>query len=108
MAIIPDFALAVVKIYFAQLLLWLSDQTYLTLLRRDPDHLLVKLVDQLNFAPLEAACADYHHRNGPGTTPTHPVPRLVRALLVGYLFHWSLRDLEWQIRFNLVVKWFVG
>jgi len=108
MAIIPDFALAVVKIYFAQLLLWLSDQTYLTLLRRDPDHLLVKLADHLNFTPLEAACAAFHHRSGPGTTPTHPVPRLVRALLVGYLYHWSLRDLEWHIRFNLVVKWFVG
>ena len=108
MAIIPDFAWAVVKTYFAQLLLWLSDQTYLTLLRRDPDHLLVKLAEHLNVTSLEAACAAYHHRNGPGTTPTHPVPRLVRALLVGYLFHWSLRDLEWHIRFNLVVKWFVG
>jgi hypothetical protein len=32
----------------------------------------------------------------------------VRALLVGYLYRWSLRDLEWHIRFNLVVKWFVG
>ena len=108
MAIIPDFALAVVKIYFAQLLLWLSDQTYLTLLHRAPDHLLVKLADHLNFTPLEAACAAFHHRNGPGTTPTHPVPRLVRALLVGYLYHWSLRDLEWHIRFNLIVKWFGG
>jgi IS5 family transposase len=32
----------------------------------------------------------------------------VRALLVKYLYNWSLRDLEWHIRFNLVVKWFVG
>jgi IS5 family transposase len=32
----------------------------------------------------------------------------VRALLVGYLHDWSLRELEWQIRYNLVVKWFVG
>lgn len=108
MPIIPDFALAVVKIYLAQLLIWLSDQTYLTLLQRDPEHLLVKLAEHLNFTPLETACAGYHHSTGPGTTPTHPVARLVRALLVGYLYHWSLRDLEWHIRFNLVVKWFVG
>ncbi len=108
MPIIPDFALAVVKLYLAQLLVWLSDQTYLTLLERDPDHLLVKLADHLKFAPLETACAGYHHSTGPGTTPTHPVARLVRALLVGYLYRWSLRDLEWHIRFNLVVKWFVG
>lgn len=108
MPIIPDFALAVVKLYLAQLLVWLSDQTYLTLLKRDPDHLLVKLADHLNFTPLETACTAYHHTTGPGTTPTHPVPRLVRALLVGHLYHWSLRDLEWHIRFNLVVKWFIG
>jgi hypothetical protein len=108
MPIIPDFALAVVKVYLVQLLVWLSDQTYLTLLKRDPNHLLVKLAEHLNFAPLETACGNYHHTTGPGTTPTHPVSRLVRALLVGYLYHWSLRDLEWHIRFNLVVKWFVG
>jgi len=108
MPIIPDFALAVVKVYLVQLLVWLSDQTYLTLLKRDSDHLLVKITEHLNFAPLETVCANYHHTTGPGTTPTHPVSRLLRALLVGYLYHWSLRDLEWHIRFNLVVKWFVG
>jgi len=107
MLIIPDFVLGVLRVYFTQLLLWLSDQTYLTLLKRDPDHLLVKLTDHLNCAPLETACAPFHHATGPGTTPTHPVPCLVRALLVKYLYHWSLRDLEWHIRFNLVVKWFV-
>ena len=114
MPIIPGFALAVFKVYLMQLLVWLSDQTYLTLLQRDPDHqgdlghLLVKLADHLKFAPLETTCALYHHTAGPGTPPTHPVPHLVRALLVKYLYNWSLRDLEWHIRFNLVVKWFVG
>jgi hypothetical protein len=108
MPIIPDFALAVFHLYFDALLLWLSDQTYLILLKRDPDHLLVKLVEHLNLTPLETACASYHHTTGPGTIPTHSAPRLARALLVKYLYDWSLRDLEWQIRFNLVVKWFVG
>jgi hypothetical protein len=28
--------------------------------------------------------------------------------LVKYLFDWSLRELEFQLRFHLVVKWFVG
>lgn len=108
MPIIPDFARAVVKIYYAQLLIWLSDQTYLILFKRDPNHLLVNLTAHLNFTPLETACAGYHHSTGRGTPPTHSVPRLVRALLVKYLYDWSLRDLEWHIRFNLVVKWFVG
>ena len=107
-SIIPNLALTVVTTYLAQLILWLSDYTYAELLKRDPDHLLIKLAQHLNFAPLEFACAGYHHTTGPGTPPTHPVPRLVRALLVKYLYDWSLRDLEWHIRFNLVVKWFVG
>ena len=108
MPIIPDFALAVFKVYLTPLLVWLSDQTYLLLLQHARDHLLFKLNDHLNFTPLETACAPYHHTTGPGAPPTHPVPRLVRALLVKYLYNWSLRDLEWHIRFNLVVKWFVG
>ena len=108
MSIIPDLVLAIVKTYLAELLVWLSDQTYTELLKRDPDHLLIKLAQHLNFGPLEMACAAYHHATGPGVNPTHPVPRLVRALLVGSLYHWSLRELEWHIRFNLVVKWFVG
>jgi hypothetical protein len=70
--------------------------------------LLAKLHKHLDFTRLEQACAGFHHSEGPGATPTHAVPRLVRALLVGYLFSWSLRDLEWHIRFNVMVKWFVG
>lgn len=108
MSNIPDVALAIAKPYLAELLVWLSDQTYTELLKRDPDHLLIKLSQHLNFGPLETACATYHHATGPGVTPIHPVPRLVRALVVGSLYHWSLRELEWHIRFNLVVKWFVG
>ncbi len=60
------------------------------------------------WPPLEKACAAFHHASGPGARPTHPVPQLVRAFLVKYLFNWSLREIEWQVRFNLVVKWFVG
>ena len=52
MPIIPDFALAVFKVYITQLLVWLSDQTYLILLQHAPDHLLVKLNEHLNFTPL--------------------------------------------------------
>jgi hypothetical protein len=32
----------------------------------------------------------------------------VRALLVKYLYDHSLRSLEDEIRFHLIVKWFVG
>jgi IS5 family transposase len=107
-SIIPDFVLSLVTAHLTPLLHWFSERVYADLLKRTPDHLLVKLHERLNLAPVEAACAAFHHAEGPGTKPTHTVPRLVRALLVGYLQDWSLRELEWQIRYNLVVKWFVG
>jgi IS5 family transposase len=108
MFIIPDFVPIVIATCWTQLIEWFSDQVYAELLKKAPDHLLVKLKAHLDFTPLEKACASYHHTTGPGAKPTHPVPRLVRAQVVMYLFNWSLRQIEWHIRFNLIVKWFVG
>lgn len=108
MPIIPSFVLGGVIAYLRPLLTWFSDQVYLVLLPQARDHLLYRLHTHLDFTALERACAAYHHTDGPGAPPIHPVPRLVRALLVGYLFNWSLRQLEFQVRFNLLVKWFVG
>jgi hypothetical protein len=106
--IIPDFVLSIVAAYLPHLVQWFSEQVYAELVKRDPAHLLVKLHAHLDCRPLEVACAGFHHSAGPGASPTHSVACLVRALLVGYLFNWSLRELEWHIRFNLIVKWFVG
>ena len=108
MSIIPDFVMSLVTAHLTPLLHWFSDHVYAELLKRAPDHLLVKLHKRLDVAPIEMACASFHHTEGPGAKPTHIVPHLVRALLVGYLQDWSLRELEWQIRYNLVIKWFVG
>jgi hypothetical protein len=108
MSIISDFVLSVVAAHLTSLVYWFSDQIYADLIPRASDHLLVKLQDHLDLAPLEKVCAAFHHASGPGTRPTHPVPQLVRAFLVKYLFNWSLREIEWQVRFNLMVKWFVG
>lgn len=108
MSTVPEAVLAIVNAHLNALLLWFSDYVYTELLKRAQDNVLVKLQAHLDFAVLEKACAGYHHNTGPGAPPTHTVPRLVRALLVKYLFDWSLRQLEFQIRFNLIVKWFVG
>ena len=108
MSIIPAFVMALVTAHLTPLLHWFSDRVYADLLKRTPDHLLVKLAQRLDLTPIETACATFHHAAGPGAQPTHTVPHMVRALLVGYLQDWSLRELEWQIRYNLVVKWFVG
>jgi IS5 family transposase len=108
MAIVPDAVMSFLSLYLGPLLVWFSERVYSDLLQRDPGHLLRQVQRRLDLKSLERVCADFHHISGPGTLPTHPVPRLVRALLVGYLYNWSLRQLEWQIRFNLIVKWFVG
>ena len=108
MAILPDFVLRIVTAYLTPLLDWFSDRLYAEFLKHAADHLLVRLHAHLDCRPLEAACAVFHHASGPGAPPTHSVARLVRALLVKTLYGWSLREWEWHLRFNLIVKWFVG
>ncbi len=94
--------------YFKPLLHWFSDYVYTYLIPQDGDHLLLELRRILDFSPLETACADYHKCNGMGRPVTHHVPRLLRALLVKYLYDLSLRRLEDRIRYDLMVKYFVG
>ena len=100
---IPESIMSLVKLYLKPLLVWFSDKVYAELVHQAKDHLLVKLETVFDFAPLETACAGYHHTSGAGTKPIHTVSRLVRALLVKYLFDWSLRQLEFQIRVGLQV-----
>jgi len=108
MSILPDFVLQVVTAHLTPLLDWFSDRLYVEFLKHAADDWLVKLHTRLDFRPIESACAGFHHLSGPGAPPTHSVARLVRALLVKALFGWSLREWEWHLRFNLIVKWFVG
>ena len=102
--ILPDIVRIVLVAYLDPVLHWVSAQIYAELLKRADDHGLIDLHAMWDFAPLESACAAFHHTAGPGTRPTHPVSHLVRALLCG----WSLRQLEFQIRVHVVIKWFVG
>ena len=103
---IPDFLPLVILPLWARLLTWLSTQVYARLLT--PSDFFGQLAQHLDCAPLAQVCAAYQHTAGPGAQATHPVPRLVRALLVKHLWQLSLRELEYTIRTNLVVRWFVG
>lgn len=105
---IPPIIRSIIKAHTLTLLYWLSEELYQRLGRHAEDHFLVQLRDHVDWKPLEAACAGYHHSSGPGAPPTHTVARLVRALLVKYLFDLSLREWEHEIRWNLLVKRFVG
>jgi hypothetical protein len=106
--IIPSFVLSIIQANLQVLLYWFSEEMYRRLLCRAQQHFLVRLRDHLDCAPLERACAAYHHSSGPGAPVVHPVARLVRALLVKYLLNLSLRQLEQAMQWNLLVKWFVG
>lgn len=108
MTIIPSFVLSVVQANLKPLLYWFSEEMYRRLLSRAQQHFLVQFATHLDCAPLERACAEYHHSSGPGAPVVHSVARLVRALLVKYLRNLSLRELEHAIQWNLLVKWFVG
>jgi len=107
-SIIPDFVQSVVNAQLPQLMMWFSNLVYAELIKCAPDHPLVVLSKCLDFTRLEAACADYHHTAGPGRPVSHSVAQLTRALLVSYLYKWSLREAEFNLTFNLLVKWFVG
>jgi len=55
----------------------IGESLYADLLRRCHNHLLVKLANELDFGPIETACASYRHANGPGTQNYYPVAVLV-------------------------------
>ncbi len=108
---IPENLTAIAPIleqHLPKLLLWFSNLVYNRLISRAPDHLLVQLRHLLDWTEMETTCADYHQTNGNGRPVEHSVPHLLRALLVKYLYGCSLRELEDKIRYNLLVKWFVG
>jgi len=100
--IVPDFVRTVIVAYLDGVLSWISAAIYADLIAHAADHFLVALQAALDFAPLETACAGFHHTTGPGCRPKHPVPQLVRVLVINYCFGWSLRQLEFQVRYNLL------
>jgi len=108
MAIVPEFLQTMIKTNLELLEMWFSQRLYEQMVNKGSRHILVRLAEKLDLREIEAACQRYHHQEGPGAKATHTVPRLVRALLVKYLYDWSLREAEERIRHDLVVKWFVG
>jgi len=108
MSIVSPSALFVILQHWSWLLKLVSALWYEHLLHRFRDHWLVAIANYFDFSPLEQDCIAFHHSTGPGAPVTHPIPRLVRALLVKYLFALSLRQTEELIERDLLVKWFVG
>jgi hypothetical protein len=108
MPILPQTILFVILQWWSPLLQLVSAVWYDRQLARYRDHWLVQLHHMADFTPLEQACAGFHADSGRGAPVIHPVPRLVRALLVKYLHNLSLRLTEEFIDNHLLIKWFVG
>ena len=108
MPILPSLALFVILHSWSLVLQLVSAVWYERQLTRYQDHWLVHLHLMVDLRPLEQACAGFHADNGLGAPITHTVRRLVRALLIKYLYNLALRPTEELIDNHLLVKWFVG
>lgn len=108
MAIVPEIVEKFLAAYGKCVEQWFSAQLYRRLVQHNAQHILVQLSALLDFGPLEAGCQGYIHASGAGAKPTHRIHHLVRALLVRYLYNWSLRETEIHLDSNLLLRWFVG
>ncbi len=108
MTIVPDLIREWLESHLQEATVWLSEVVYQRLVAASGAERLVQIAGLVDFSPLEQACAGYQHQTGAGEKPVHSVRRLVRALLVKYLRGWSLRELEHGLRYDLLVRWFVG
>ena len=108
MPILPGFITFVIFRYWSNILQFVS--LYWTERQREryADHWLVKLSGLIDFEALESACRAFHSDSGRGQPVTHTTGRLVRALLVKYLYNASLRETEELIDNHLLIKAFVG
>jgi IS5 family transposase len=108
MEILPEKLQEIVDEHEKDLKKHFSNQVFTELVIRNRKHLLVMLSKHLNLGEIERECRNFHHQEGPGKPPTHTVDKMVAALLVGWLYGHSLRELEERLNTDLMVRWYVG
>ncbi|MCB9137986.1 MAG: transposase [Caldilineaceae bacterium] len=88
----------------------IGDALYAELVSHNPEHLLVLIEERFDFTSLFLAADGYrlYQTGGRGQPESHAVSALCRALLVKYLYNWSLTKTIEQLQLNLLVRWFVG
>lgn len=106
---LPDALPSIIEEHLDPLLSWFGQVIWQRLLNRQPHHPLIRIKHLLDFAVLEERCAHYHEAASPRGRPViHTVARLLRAIFIKYWFNLSLRQLEERLRYDLLVRWFVG
>ena len=108
MPILPQTALFVILQSWSLVLHLVSAYWYERQLSRYHNHWLVQLTTIADLSNLEQACADFQANNGQGRPISHTPARLVRALLIKYLYNLSLRQTEEMIDNHILIKRFVG
>lgn len=94
---------------YAELIIPLVNRLlYERLLSREQQHELVLLDKHIDFASLEAACADFRADSGLGTPAKHPVSRLCRLLLLHGYYGGSFRESANNVRYHWLWRWFCG
>lgn len=88
---------------------WVSERYYAQLLERVGDHLLVSLNAEFDVDAVVKACEGFRLYEGKqGQEATHELGQLCNGLLLKYLYNWSYRETEEQVRSNLLMHWFAG
>ncbi|MCB8944018.1 MAG: transposase [Ardenticatenaceae bacterium] len=106
----PIFVIYLIETYLQEVLAWCSQWWYEQLLTKWQDEELYQWQHQLDFSPLEQACAAYHQgRVGQRGRPIeHSVSKLVRVLFLMYSQHCSYRQAESNLRRDMLWRWFAG
>jgi len=74
----------------------------------EPEHWLVEFDKFFDTSYLEQECASYHQGSGQGSWTIHPIKCLVRGLLAKYLYNTSYRETETMVKYNILVRLWVG
>lgn len=72
------------------------------------DHFLVRLKNEVSWQKLSKKLIDAYKGGGEYGPPPYSPDKILRYLLIPYLFNISEREAEEVVRFNLLAKYFVG
>lgn len=105
---IPSVIQQFIESHLQYVLMFLHHRLWGYYTRRYPNHWLTHLDQHLNLAEAETQCASYHKGSGRGHATAHPVPRLLRGLLLKYLTNSSYRQTEELVDCHTFYKVWVG
>jgi len=108
MDILPENLQEIVDEHEEELQEFFGEKLFAELVKRNGKHLLVMLSEHLDLGEIESVCRAFHHQSGPGKPPTHVVDKMVPALLIGWLYGLSLRELEERLNTDFMARWFAG